>query len=64
VPEGEQTEYRIFVGEWVDTREFADRLEQLQNEQLHVTPASEDEVEFVSPRVQGRMSRGLLREGG
>jgi hypothetical protein len=64
VPEREQTEYRILVGEWVSTREFADRLEQLRNEELHVTPASEDEGEFISPRVPGRMSRGLPGEGG
>jgi hypothetical protein len=33
VSEGEQTEYKIFVGEWVDPYEFADRLGQLQQGQ-------------------------------
>jgi hypothetical protein len=32
VGEDGQTEYRIFVGPWVNTAELADRLEQLQNE--------------------------------
>jgi hypothetical protein len=63
VPEDEQTEYRILTGEWVSTREFADRLREQLAKAPTITPAEEDEVEFVSPRVAGRMRRGLPGEG-
>jgi hypothetical protein len=43
VPEGEQTEYRILVGEWVSTREFAERLRQLRSEQGEPTDEREDD---------------------
>jgi len=38
MPENEQTEVRFLVGEWVDTRELADRLSQLRGEQDESEP--------------------------
>jgi hypothetical protein len=50
VSEGEQNEYKILVGPLRPIEVYLDD---------HVTPAEEDEVEFVSPRVPGRMQRGV-----
>lgn len=54
--EEQRVEVKFFVGEWVSTREFADRLEQAQDASP-TTPADEDEVEFVQPKVPGRHER-------
>lgn len=45
----ETTEYTFYAGELIPTSELA---------AMHrVTPAEDDEVEFVSPSVPGRMMR-------
>lgn len=55
--EEQRVEVKFFVGEWVSTREYADRLEQEQAA-ASATRADRGDVEFVSPRVPGRMKRG------
>jgi hypothetical protein len=67
--EQEQVEVTFFIGEWMPTLELADQLEAERRLEESLArwfpdngPPYDDDVEFVSPVVPGKMLRGLSRE--
>jgi hypothetical protein len=62
-PRGRPVELRVFTGPLLTIDELIreERVRAMSEHQLSlpatITPAEEDEVEFVSPRVPGRMQR-------
>jgi hypothetical protein len=58
----QREEFRLFVGPPIPIEEYAAWAAQ-ERARRATSPPDDDEVEFVSPRVSGRMLRGLPREG-
>jgi hypothetical protein len=45
---------KLLTGRWVSTREFADRLRQLQAQTEPSDSSEGEDVEFLQPNVPGR----------